>query len=339
MALPPGQAVGHAHHAGADQQGALLQGSPLADAQLHGREPHHEQADGPQVIREDAAQLPHFLQGLVRGVGRGVEVHGVHSQAAFGQQPARHRGVDAPGQQQQAASAGTHRQPSRRGAGGPVEVGPFPDLHVQHPVRMVQVHDQAGNPLAQQLAQPAGDAVGVQGKALVRPAGLDFEAGAVRGGQPRGQLQGRRLQARGVLFHLQGPGEAHDAESVLQHAPHLPIPGAAAQQEAPVPALQLAVPAQGAPDVGAQTALELPAVLPLQLELAVLDQVEVLGHGFTAPAGGGGGPPGAPPAPPRWFATRWKCARWRRPARGAPRWLPGRACAPSFARNRPRRWR
>ena len=171
-------------------------------------------AHAAQAFAENAGQVQHLFTGALAGIGKGIEVHRVHAHAALGDHPARHRAVDAAGEQQRGLAVRPHRHPAYRGNGMGIEVGQVANLHREHDIGVFHVHLEPRQMLQQICAHFHVDGGRVHGIALVAAAGVDLE------GAPAALHELCRLGAEGlkiILFHLGGPAHAVHAEH-LGHA-------------------------------------------------------------------------------------------------------------------------
>ena len=137
-----------------------------------------------------------------------VNRHQLH--AALGDHVARHRAVDAAGEQQRRLAPGTHGHAAHGGVHGAIQIRLIPDFNGQDMLGLAHVHLQVVLVAHEYVFAHLGVDLGrIQEIVLVRPAGFHLEGA----GQALHQFVGLLADAlEVVLFHFDGRGNGVDAE-------------------------------------------------------------------------------------------------------------------------------
>ena len=174
-----GDGIGQTHHVAAHDDGGVIRMALFVNLHLDIGKGNHMHLDAAQAFGQNSSQIQHLFLGALAGVGRRIEVHRAHADAAFGDHPASHRAVNAAGQQQGSTAIGAHRHAAHRHDGLGVHVCLIADLHGNHQLRIVHIHRQVGALFQHIMAHFHVDGRRIHEVALIAAAGVHLEGAVV----------------------------------------------------------------------------------------------------------------------------------------------------------------
>ena len=174
-----GDGISQTHHVAAHDDGGVIRMALFVNLHLDIGKGHHVHFDAAQAFGQNPGQIQHLFLGALAGVGRRIEVHRTHADAALGDHPASHRAVDAAGQQQGSPSIGAHRHATHGHDGLGVHISLITDLHGNHQLRIVHIHRQVGALFQHIMAHFHVDGRRIHEVALIAAAGVHLEGAVV----------------------------------------------------------------------------------------------------------------------------------------------------------------
>ena len=129
----------------------------------------HMQPDRSAVAGHLAGQIHHLLLRPVAGVRGRVKIDRVDLHTTLGDHPACHRRIDSAGQKKHALAVGSHRHSAGAGNFNRIHIDFFPDLDIQHHLRIMHVHLHLRIGVQKHAAHFAVHLHGFHGVVLSRP--------------------------------------------------------------------------------------------------------------------------------------------------------------------------
>ena len=163
------------HHIAAHDDRELVMRTFFVDIELDLCKIDIVQADRPCVDRDLLRKVDDLLQRPLTGIGRRIEIDGIDPDTALCDHIAGDRGIDPSGEKQHAFSAHADRKTAGSGDHMRVEVDLFPDLHIEHVFRRMDIDGQAGAGLQDRVPQFRTDLGRVHGILLVHTPGLHLK--------------------------------------------------------------------------------------------------------------------------------------------------------------------